>query len=321
MVYAWSEHFCLPISHDEVVHGKGSLVRKMPGDRWQKTGQPARLPRATCGPIPASSCCSWARSSAQTSEWSEERGLDWWLLRVPGPLRACSTACATSTRVYVETPALWEQDNTPDGFEWIDANDAAGNVFSWLRVGRRRLAAGRDHQLLPRRAQRLPARAAGHRTLGPRSSTPTPRLRRLGRGQPRRGRRPRRSPGTARPASATVTLPPLATVWLRYERTPRTPTRRRGCRALRELAACGRMRRQHAVEIDDQAAAEPRWDVGASRTTCTGDPRERRSAPARVRTARWPGRSGPARPTDRRVRRPRTGPAGACAAGRARARR
>ena len=173
MVYAWSEHFCLPISHDEVVHGKGSLVQKMPGDRWQKM---ANL-RAYLGYMwahPGKQLLFMGSEFAQTSEWSEERGLDWWLCEYQDHF-GVQHCVRDMNAAYGRPAALWDQDNTPEGFQWIDANDASGNVFSWLRLRRRRLAAGLDHQLLPRRPQRLPRRAADHRALGRRCSTPTPR--------------------------------------------------------------------------------------------------------------------------------------------------
>ena len=133
MVYAWSEHFTLPISHDEVVHGKGSLVQKMPGDRWQKT---ANL-RAYLGYMwahPGKQLLFMGSEFAQTSEWSEERGLEWWLCEYQDHY-GVQHCVRDMNAAYRETRALWDQDNTPEGFQWIDANDASGNVFSWLRVG------------------------------------------------------------------------------------------------------------------------------------------------------------------------------------------
>lgn len=131
MVYAYSEHFILPISHDEVVHGKGSLIGKMPGDRWQELANM----RAYLGFMyghPGKKLLFMGSEFAQSQEWASERGLDWWLLQFPehqGMLRMVSDL----NRVYRDNPALWQIDNDSRGFEWIDADDAAGNVFSWLR--------------------------------------------------------------------------------------------------------------------------------------------------------------------------------------------
>ena len=77
LLYAFSENFVLPLSHDEVVHGKGSLVGKMPGDEWQQLRQRCAPTTASCGAIPARSSCSWARSSARASEWNCDASLDW----------------------------------------------------------------------------------------------------------------------------------------------------------------------------------------------------------------------------------------------------
>ncbi len=133
MVYAYAENYCLPISHDEVVHGKGSLLRKMPGDRWQ---QLANL-RAYLGFMwahPGKQLLFMGQEFAQESEWSEERSLDWWLLDTPDH-RGVALLVKELNEVYRATPALYSQDVDAAGFSWIDANDAQGNVFSFLRFG------------------------------------------------------------------------------------------------------------------------------------------------------------------------------------------
>ena len=131
MVYAYSEHFILPISHDEVVHGKGSLVARMPGDRWQEL---ANL-RAYLGYMwahPGKKLLFMGSEFAQSSEWSSERGLDWWLLQFPEHAGVLQTVTDLNA-IYASTPALWQRDDEPGGFEWIDANDSGSNAFSWLR--------------------------------------------------------------------------------------------------------------------------------------------------------------------------------------------
>jgi len=131
MMYAYSERFILPISHDEVVHGKGSLIGRIPGDRWQEL---ATL-RAFLGFMwahPGKKLLFMGAEFAQSAEWSSERGLDWWLLQFAehaDTLRFVSDLNA----LYQRTPALWQQDFDPAGFEWIDAHDASSNIFTWLR--------------------------------------------------------------------------------------------------------------------------------------------------------------------------------------------
>jgi 1,4-alpha-glucan branching enzyme len=133
MVYAWSEQYCLPISHDEVVHGKGSLVGKMPGDRWQQLAG-VRAYLAFMWAHPGKQLLFMGSEFAQYAEWSESRGLDWWLLDNHDH-RGVQRCVADLNRAYRETPALWRRDIDSSGFEWIDADDSAGNTFSWLRWG------------------------------------------------------------------------------------------------------------------------------------------------------------------------------------------
>jgi 1,4-alpha-glucan branching enzyme len=133
MMYAYSEQFVLPISHDEVVHGKGSLVGKMPGDRWQELAN-LRAYLAYMWAHPGKQLLFMGSEIAQSAEWSEGRSLDWWLLDYPEH-RGVQACVRDLNRIYREQPALWSQDHDPAGFEWIDANDASGNVFSWLRWG------------------------------------------------------------------------------------------------------------------------------------------------------------------------------------------
>jgi 1,4-alpha-glucan branching enzyme len=133
MVYAYSENFILPISHDEVVHGKGSVVGKMPGDRWQQLAGV----RALYGYMwahPGKQLLFMGSEFAQSDEWSEARSLDWWLLD-HFEHRGIQQVVRDLNTVYRSTPALYSQDTDPAGFQWIDANDSASNVFSFLRLG------------------------------------------------------------------------------------------------------------------------------------------------------------------------------------------
>jgi 1,4-alpha-glucan branching enzyme len=131
LMYAWSENFVLPLSHDEVVHLKGSLLQKMPGDRWQKF---ANL-RALYGWMwahPGKQLVFMGGEFAQESEWSESRSLDWHLLDDPlhgGMQRLMRSLNA----VEAAEPAMYAADFTPDGFRWIDANDTDQSVYSFLR--------------------------------------------------------------------------------------------------------------------------------------------------------------------------------------------
>jgi 1,4-alpha-glucan branching enzyme len=130
-VYAFGENYLLPISHDEVVHGKGSLLHKMPGDHWQKL---ANL-RAYLGFMwahPGKQLLFMGQEFGQPSEWSEERGLDWWILDQPVH-RALLGLVAQLNRVYVENPALWERDHDASGFEFIDGGSSNQSLVSFLR--------------------------------------------------------------------------------------------------------------------------------------------------------------------------------------------
>ena len=133
-VYSFTESFLLPISHDEVVHGKGSLLSKMPGDHWQKLAN-VRAFLAFQWAHPGKQLLFMGSEFGQISEWSEERGLDWWILDQPshqGLLRYVGQL----NRIYRDTPALWEQDNTEAGFSWIDGGDTSNSVISFLRWDR-----------------------------------------------------------------------------------------------------------------------------------------------------------------------------------------
>jgi 1,4-alpha-glucan branching enzyme len=130
-VYAFTENYCLPLSHDETVHGKGSLLAKMPGDEWQKF---ANL-RALYGYMfttPGKKLLFMGGEFGQWQEWSHDRSLDWHLLgseRHDGLLR-CVSDLAT---MYRDEPALHDGDVDPVGFEWIDASDWEDSVVSYVR--------------------------------------------------------------------------------------------------------------------------------------------------------------------------------------------
>ncbi len=133
LVYAWSERFVLPLSHDEVVHGKGSLWGRAPGDDWNKAAG-VRTLLAFMWAHPGKQLLFMGGEFGQSGEWSEGRSLDWH--ETEEPLHAgIQRLVGDLNRTYVGSPALWSQDVRPEGFVWIDASDAAGSVLSFLRVG------------------------------------------------------------------------------------------------------------------------------------------------------------------------------------------
>ena len=133
LVYAWSENFILPVSHDEVVHGKGSLLRKMPGDRWQQLAN-LRAYLAFQWSHPGKQLLFMGSEFAQESEWADGRSLDWWLLDQPAH-HGIHALVKDLNRAYRSHPAMWELDHVAEGFRWLDPNDTAGNTFSFLRYG------------------------------------------------------------------------------------------------------------------------------------------------------------------------------------------
>ena len=133
LAYAWSENFILPISHDEVVHGKGSLYERMPGDHWQKLANM----RAYLGFMwahPGKQLVFMGTEFAQPQEWSQANSLDWHLLDYQ-PHQGMLECVTQLNRIYKATPQLWELDNEPAGFSWLVIDGAADNVFAWARYG------------------------------------------------------------------------------------------------------------------------------------------------------------------------------------------
>jgi len=134
LVYAFNENFVLPLSHDEVVHGKRSLLGKMPGDDWQKFAS-LRAYFATMFCHPGKKLLFMGAELAQHQEWSHERSLDWNLLEYPAH-SGVQKLIRDLNHLYRQTPALHQIDFSPDGFEWIDWQDRDNSVFSWLRRDR-----------------------------------------------------------------------------------------------------------------------------------------------------------------------------------------
>jgi 1,4-alpha-glucan branching enzyme len=131
LLYAFTENFVLPLSHDEVVHGKGSLLNKMPGDRWQQLANLRSL-YAWMWAHPGKQLLFMGGEIAQEREWSHDRSLDWHVLQWDGH-RGVQSLVRCLNSVYRATPALWGRDFAPDGFRWIDASDVDSNVLSFVR--------------------------------------------------------------------------------------------------------------------------------------------------------------------------------------------
>ncbi|KHS46693.1 1,4-alpha-glucan branching protein GlgB [Novosphingobium subterraneum] len=131
LTYAFSENFVLPLSHDEVVHGKGSLLNKMSGDDWQKFAN-LRAYYGLMWGYPGKKLLFMGQEFAQRREWSEARSLDWDLLNAPAH-EGVRRWVRDLNRVYTTRPALHACDCEPDGFEWLVVDDAQASVFAWLR--------------------------------------------------------------------------------------------------------------------------------------------------------------------------------------------
>ncbi|GAA5031947.1 1,4-alpha-glucan branching protein GlgB [Actinopolymorpha pittospori] len=216
LVYSHSENFVLPLSHDEVVHGKGSLLAKMPGDRWQ---QLANL-RAYLGFMwahPGKQLLFMGGEFAQAAEWAESRELDWWLLE-HSEHQGVRQLVRDLNAAYRAAPELWATDHVSEAFSWIDANDAGNNVFSFLRTGPDGTitACVANFAAVPHAQYRLglPCTGMWHEVVNTDARTYA------GSGVGNLGTLPAVPESWhGRPASTSLTLPPLGTLWLRY-----TPT-------------------------------------------------------------------------------------------------
>ncbi|MEB2327354.1 MAG: 1,4-alpha-glucan branching protein GlgB [Pseudomonas sp.] len=131
MIYAYSEHFVLPISHDEVVHGKGSLIDKMPGDRWQKFAN-LRAYLSFMWTHPGKKLLFMGSEFGQWREWNHDRELDWFLLEEPDH-RGAQHLVRDLNRLYRAEPALHQFDSDPRGFQWLIGDDRGNSVLAWLR--------------------------------------------------------------------------------------------------------------------------------------------------------------------------------------------
>ncbi|MGB9506246.1 MAG: 1,4-alpha-glucan branching enzyme, partial [Candidatus Acidiferrum sp.] len=134
MLYAFTENFVLPFSHDEVVHGKNSLLHKMPGDMWQQFAN-VRLLFGYQFAHPGKKLLFMGQEFAQRHEWSESRSLEWHLLEYESH-RGIQCLVRDLNKMMAAEPALHQVDFDWQGFEWLDANDSDNSVFSFVRRGK-----------------------------------------------------------------------------------------------------------------------------------------------------------------------------------------
>ncbi|MDQ6631024.1 MAG: alpha amylase C-terminal domain-containing protein, partial [Verrucomicrobiota bacterium] len=132
MLYHHNENFILPLSHDEIVHGKGSLLGKMPGDDWQKFAN-LRALLAYQWLFPGKKLLMMGCEFGQSAEWNENRSLDWWLLEAGSFHRGTQRFVEDLNKFYRQGPALWESDFDVSGFYWIDCGDADSSILSFVR--------------------------------------------------------------------------------------------------------------------------------------------------------------------------------------------
>ncbi|HEY0970459.1 MAG TPA: 1,4-alpha-glucan branching protein GlgB [Gemmatimonadales bacterium] len=217
MVYEYSERFVMPLSHDEVVHLKKSLLEKMPGDDWQKFAN-LRLLIAYQWLRPGKKLLFMGGELAQREEWSHDRSLDWHLREVPLHARFESFV-AELGRLYRATPALWRHDHEPEGFSWVDTADEANSVLSFLRRdGERHVLVVMNMTPVPHEDYRVGVPCDGAYVL--RMSTDDERFGGSGWSTPERVTA-ERSPFHGYEQSVRLRLPPLAAVVYECEAGPR----------------------------------------------------------------------------------------------------
>jgi 1,4-alpha-glucan branching enzyme len=211
-MYAWAEKFVLPLSHDEVVHGKGSLIGKMPGDRWQKFAN-LRLLYAYQWSQPGKKLLFMGGELAQWAEWNHDASLDWHLLGEPAH-RQIQLLVGELNRLYRSEPALHELDCDPAGFHWLAVNDAEKSVIVYERVAKNdeRVIVALNFTPVPRSNYRVGVTrpglwseilntdavelgGSGHGNLGAIEAAPVR--------------------ANNRPFSLTLTIPPLGAVFMR----------------------------------------------------------------------------------------------------------
>ncbi|WP_133755072.1 1,4-alpha-glucan branching protein GlgB [Naumannella halotolerans] len=221
LVYAWSEHFILPISHDEVVHGKGSMINKVPGDDWQKFAT-LRAYYAFMWSHPGKQLLFMGSEFGQRPEFNEAVSLEWWVSDLWGH-HGLQLLLRDLNRVYRSHPALYTADSDPAGFAWIDAGDASGNTISFLRrgTGGEQLAAVINFSPVPREAMTigLPSTGSWHEVLNTDSEIydGTGKYGNLGQVEALA------EPWNDFPARASVVVPPMGAVWFSQDPVEQNP--------------------------------------------------------------------------------------------------
>jgi len=214
MLYAFSENFVLPLSHDEIVHGKGSLLGKMPGDTWQKLAN-LRLLFAYMYAQPAKKLLFMGGEIGQWREWAHEESLEWHVLE-QAPHQGLQRWVEDLNRFYRSEPALYEGDCDPAGFEWLDCSDSEQSVISLLRHGKSTatvLLVACNFTPVPRHNYRLgaPRRGFWQEVLNSDATTYG------GSGQGNiGGTEAVPVPLHGRPYSLTITIPPLGAVFFKH---------------------------------------------------------------------------------------------------------
>jgi 1,4-alpha-glucan branching enzyme len=210
ILYAWSENFLLPLSHDEVVHGKGALVNKFPGDRWQKL---ATL-RALYGYMwahPGKKLLFMGSEFAQNDEWRESQSLDWHLTQY-GEHSGVQKLVAEINDEYKKHPALWQKDVFAEGFQWLVGDDGAGNTLAFVRWSENGdpLIAITNFSPVPHESYRLPLPESGEWV----ELINTDDMKYGGSGVVNQKIAASHEEHRGFPYSTIMRVPPLATVWL-----------------------------------------------------------------------------------------------------------
>jgi len=214
LLYAFTENFLLPFSHDEVVHGKNSLLHKMPGDLWQQFAN-LRLLYAYQYAHPGKKLLFMGQELAQRHEWSEARSLDWHLLQHDSH-RGIQRLVGDLNRLYAAEPALHQVEFDWHGFEWIDANDSDNSVLSFIRRGKN------PEDLIVAVINATPVTRGGYRLGVPNAgfyreimNTDAAHYGGSNAGN-MGGQQAAGHPAQGRPYSLVLTLPPLAAVYLKW---------------------------------------------------------------------------------------------------------